>query len=167
MDENTEIGNAPSGLVTTTFAGVRGMTCSSCATHVSDAVTGVGARNVAVDWQAGTVQFQHERAVPIDRFSGALEEAGYPATKNDGDASEPATKPKRWWIGGGLLAGGGLAGFMVLCCALGTTAVVGGIAATVGLVLRNPFIIAGALVVIAASLTLRHRGRRQHQSDRP
>ena len=56
---------------------VAGMTCDDCARHVTEALTGAGARQVAVDWRAGRARFSLPEGVVEQPLRAAVEAAGY------------------------------------------------------------------------------------------
>ena len=56
---------------------VAGMTCDDCAQHVAEALTGAGAREVAVDWRAGRARFSRPDGVFEQPLRAAVEAAGY------------------------------------------------------------------------------------------
>ncbi len=56
---------------------VAGMTCDDCAHHVTGALAGAGAREVAVDWRAGRARFSLPQGVREQPLRAAVEAAGY------------------------------------------------------------------------------------------
>ncbi len=56
---------------------VEGMTCDDCAHHVSAALQGAGAREVAVTWRTGEARFSWPGGVAEDALRDAIEAAGY------------------------------------------------------------------------------------------
>ena len=56
---------------------VSGMTCDDCAHHVTQALAGAGAREVAVDWRAGRARFSLPQGALEQPLRAAVEAAGY------------------------------------------------------------------------------------------
>lgn len=56
---------------------VTGMTCGDCGRHVSGALRGVGATDVAVDWQGGTARFSWPVGVTEKSLRDSIRHAGY------------------------------------------------------------------------------------------
>ena len=63
-----------------TILRVEGMSCPSCVSHVSEALTIRGVANVDVLLDQGTVEVEHDATVSTGRLIAALEAAGYDAT---------------------------------------------------------------------------------------
>ena len=61
---------------------VRGMTCDSCALHVTKALESVGGvKNAEVPgWQSGRATVHAEADVDVKALSAAVQQAGYTAT---------------------------------------------------------------------------------------
>ena len=60
---------------------VEGMSCEHCARAVSNAVTGAGATDAAVDLKNGTVSFKADPAkVRLEAIKSAITEEGYTVT---------------------------------------------------------------------------------------
>jgi len=58
---------------------VGGMTCADCARHVTDALSGAGARDVVVDWRSGEGRFRWPEGGAEDVLRQAVADAGYRA----------------------------------------------------------------------------------------
>ncbi|MDA8341780.1 MAG: FAD-dependent oxidoreductase, partial [Actinomycetota bacterium] len=56
---------------------VGGMTCDDCARHVTDALEGAGAEDVAVTWRAGEARFSWPDGLAEGALRSAVERAGY------------------------------------------------------------------------------------------
>ena len=56
---------------------VGGMTCDDCARHVTAALKGAGAEDVAVTWRAGEARFSWPEGLAGDAVRAAVEGAGY------------------------------------------------------------------------------------------
>ncbi|MGY1665010.1 MULTISPECIES: heavy-metal-associated domain-containing protein [unclassified Geodermatophilus] len=64
--------------MSTTDYAVRGMTCSHCASAVTDEVSRIpGVTGVQVDLAAGRVTVEADRPVSDDAVAAAVDEAGY------------------------------------------------------------------------------------------
>ena len=72
---------------------VSGMTCGSCVKHVEKAISSIaGVEKVEVDLASGTVKVEGNISQKANEMIAALEEDGYSAKVNSGDASIQAKR---------------------------------------------------------------------------
>jgi copper chaperone CopZ len=63
-----------------TILNVKGMSCPSCISEVSEALSLLGVTNVEVRFLEGAVEIEHAASVSSGRLIAALQVAGYEAT---------------------------------------------------------------------------------------
>jgi copper chaperone CopZ len=68
-----------------TILNVEGMSCPSCISHVSEALSIRGVANIEVLFEAGAVEIEHDATVSAGRLIAALQSAGYEATPRPRD----------------------------------------------------------------------------------
>jgi len=90
---------------------IDGMTCTSCADHVRDALKKVpGVRSVSVSYPDQTATLQIDAATSTAALTAAVAAAGYRARHGDAPSSQPPSPPAgmldraRVWLGGGTRA---------------------------------------------------------------
>lgn len=86
------------------------MTCASCGDHVTKALRGAGAVEVAVDWQAGVARFVWPEEVPESALREAVSAAGYTPQALEAESARSAPEPAGPVDYDLLVLGGGVGG---------------------------------------------------------